>query len=163
MKYLALLILTCGLLILSWIDTKHLVLPDCITLPLLWLGLLLSLFGLFTNPHDAIIGASMGYLSLWITAWVFKQLRGKDGIGHGDFKLTAMFGAWFGWQALPFIIGLAALLGIGLAGILSITGKYPKSQMLPFGPCIAAAGWSTIFWSHNASSWVSFFFGNNIC
>lgn len=154
MKYIALLILTCGLLVLSWIDTKHLVLPDCITLPLLWFGLWLSLFGMFTTPHDAIIGASTGYLSLWLVAWIFKLARGIDGMGHGDFKLLAVFGAWFGWQVLPFVIGLASLLGIGLVIILSSVGKYTKSQMIPFGPCIALAGWSSIFWMHNASSWI---------
>lgn len=119
-------------------------LPDQLTLPLLWLGLLLNLHHTFASPTDAIIGAAAGYLSLWSIFWVFKLLTGKEGMGYGDFKLLAVFGAWLGWQMLPLVILLSSLVG-AVVGIGMIISK--RNQMdnpIPFGPYIAAAGW--IYW-----------------
>ncbi|MFO7594236.1 MAG: prepilin peptidase, partial [Pseudomonadota bacterium] len=105
------IVLTWALIALSFIDIDHQLLPDDITIPFLWLGLSLSLFGLFTDMPSAIIGAIAGYLSLWLIYHGFKLLTQKEGMGHGDFKLFALFGAWFGWQALPLVILLSSLVG----------------------------------------------------
>ncbi len=140
------LLLTWSLISLSLIDFDVQLLPDSITLPFLWLGLLLSLFGIFTDAHSAIIGALAGYLSLWCVFQVFKLLTGKEGMGYGDFKLLAMLGAWLGWQYLPQIILLSALVGavVGLSLIL-IRGR-DKNIPIPFGPYLATAGWISLIW-----------------
>ncbi len=140
------LILTWALISLSLIDFDVQLLPDSITLPFVWLGLLLSLFGLFTDAHSAIIGALVGYLSLWSIFQLFKLLTGKEGMGYGDFKLLAMLGAWLGWQYLPQIIMLSALVGaiVGLSLIL-IRGR-DKNIPIPFGPYLATAGWISLIW-----------------
>src|SRR5699024_7302555 len=108
---LAALILTWALIALSIIDLDHQLLPDSITLPLLWLGLLLSLSGQFTDPQSSILGATIGYLSLWSLYHIFRLLTGKEGMGYGDFKLLAALGAWLGWQALPVIVLLSSFVG----------------------------------------------------
>jgi prepilin signal peptidase PulO-like enzyme (type II secretory pathway) len=133
-------VLTLGLLVLTVIDQRHMLLPDSLTLPLVWLGLLCNIPGYFTNLQDAVIGAVLGYGSLWSIYWLFKLVRGKEGLGYGDFKLTAALGSWLGWQALPGIIFTAALVGacIGLAQV--IIKKRQRDQPLPFGPFLAAAG-----------------------
>lgn len=143
---LAGLVLTWALIALSMIDFDHQLLPDSITLPFLWLGLLLSLFGLFTDPRSAIIGATAGYLSLWSLYHLFRLLTGKEGMGYGDFKLLALFGAWFGWQALPQIIVLSSFVGalIGISLVL-LCGR-DRSIPIPFGPYLAIAGWISLLW-----------------
>ena len=128
------------------IDVDHQLLPDNITLPLLWLGLLANAFGVFTDLHSALYGAIAGYLSLWSVYWLFKLVTGKEGMGFGDFKLLAALGAWMGWELLPTIIILSSLVGalIGIGGIL-IYGK-DKNKPIPFGPYLAIAGWVAFFW-----------------
>jgi leader peptidase (prepilin peptidase)/N-methyltransferase len=140
------ILLTWSLIALTFIDIDHQLLPDDITLPLLWLGLGLSLFSIFTDMSSAIIGAISGYLSLWLLYHIFKLLTGKEGMGYGDFKLFALFGAWFGWQQLPMIILLSSLVGavIGLAMIL-IMGR-DRQLPIPFGPYLAGAGWIAMLW-----------------
>lgn len=140
MTYIALTNLFLGLIVLSWLDIKYLILPDCIVLPLLWLGLLLSLLNVFSTPKAAILGAVSGYLFLWVLARIFKLLRGYDGLGYGDLKLTAMFGAWFGWQALPYILLFASIIGIVIFMILFLLKRASYRKPMPFGPCIAMAG-----------------------
>ncbi|WP_367155000.1 A24 family peptidase [Methylomonas sp. HYX-M1] len=140
------LLLTWSLIALSVIDIDHQLLPDSITLPLLWLGLLLSLFSLYTDSHSAIIGAIAGYLSLWSIYWLFKLLTGKEGMGYGDFKLLALLGAWLGWQFLPLIIVLASFVG-ALIGVVSIVLKRQDiSRPIPFGPYLAGAGWLALIY-----------------
>lgn len=142
----AALILTWTLVALSGIDIDHQLLPDNITLPLLWLGLGISLAGLFTGIEDAVIGAMAGYLSLWLVFHVFRLVTGKEGMGYGDFKLLALLGAWLGWQALPVIILLSSLVG-AVAGIAMIALLRRDRQLpIPFGPYLAAAGWLTLLW-----------------
>ena len=139
-------IFTWSLLALTMIDVDHQLLPDNITLPLLWLGLLANAFGVFTDLHSALYGAIAGYLSLWSVYWLFKLVTGKEGMGFGDFKLLAALGAWMGWELLPTIIILSSLVGalIGIGGIL-IYGK-DKNKPIPFGPYLAIAGWVAFFW-----------------
>lgn len=140
------ILLTWALVAMSFIDIDHQLLPDDITLPFLWLGLLLSLFGFYTDMPSAIIGAVAGYLSLWLVYHIFKLLTGKEGMGYGDFKLFALFGAWLGWQALPLILILSSLVGavIGISMILFL-GR-DRQQPIPFGPYLAAAGWIAVLW-----------------
>lgn len=135
-----------SLLCLTMIDIDHHLLPDAITLPLLWAGLLINSFGIFTDLKSALYGAAAGYLALWSVFWLFKLATGKEGMGYGDFKLLAALGAWFGWQYLGLMIILSAFVGsvLGIAAIL-IMGR-DKAQPLPFGPYLAGAGVITLFW-----------------
>ncbi|MCL5669178.1 MAG: A24 family peptidase, partial [Gammaproteobacteria bacterium] len=137
----AALMLTWALIALTFIDLEHQLLPDSITLPLLWSGLLLSLTGMFVGSRSAIIGAAAGYLALWAVYWLFKLATGKEGMGQGDFKLLAVLGAWLGWQALPVVILLSSLVGalVGISMVLFL-GR-DKNIPIPFGPYLAAAGW----------------------
>ena len=142
----AALLLTWSLIALAVIDLDTQLLPDSITLPFLWLGLFLSLFGLFTDSQSAIIGAVAGYLSLWAVFQLFRLATGKEGMGYGDFKLLALLGAWLGWPALPQIILLSALVG-ALVGVgLILSGRHESGKPLPFGPYLAAAGWISLIW-----------------
>lgn len=140
------LILTYALISLIFIDIDHMLLPDQITLPLLWMVLIASVMGLTIEPSQAIIGAAAGYLVFWSVYWVFKLLTGKEGMGYGDFKLMAVFGALLGWQYLPMIVLMSSLVGavIGVT-LLSIQGK-DKATPIPFGPYIAIAGWISLIW-----------------
>jgi leader peptidase (prepilin peptidase)/N-methyltransferase len=138
---LAGLIFTWGLLALIFIDLEHQLLPDPITLGLLWLGLILSLATIFTTPSQAIRGAVIGYASLWLIGWAFQKIRGIEGIGHGDFKLFALLGAWLGWQVLPFIALVASFAGASVGLGLLFSGKIDRKTPLPFGPYLAFAGW----------------------
>ena len=147
----AALVLTWALVPLTVIDLDRQLLPDAITLPLLWLGLALSLFGIFTDPPAAIIGAMAGYLSLWSVYWGFKLLTGKEGMGFGDFKLLALFGAWLGWQMLPVVIFLSAIVG-SIVGIALIALKrHDQGTPIPFGPYLAGAGWIALLWGEEIS------------
>ena len=143
---LAALILTWVLIALAGIDWGHQLLPDDLTLPTLWLGLLLALVPVFVPAGTAIIGAVAGYLALWSVYHLFRLLTGKQGMGYGDFKLLGMLGAWLGWQALPLIVVLASVVG-AVVGIAMITGRgRHRDQPIPFGPFLAAAGWIYLLW-----------------
>lgn len=142
----AALVFTWALIPLSLIDFDHKLLPDSITLPLLWLGLLLSLGDVFVDTRASIIGGAAGYLSLWTVYQLFRIVTGKEGMGFGDFKLLGACGAWLGWQALPVIILLSSVVGavVGIALILAL-GR-DRNIPIPFGPYIAAAGWLALLW-----------------
>lgn len=146
------LLLTWGLIALAVIDLDTQLLPDDLTLPLLWAGLLLSLTAAFTDPISSIIGASAGYMSLWLVFQVFRLLTGKAGMGYGDFKLLAVFGAWFGWQALPQILLFAALTGAITGVALIAMRRHQAGQPIPFGPFLAAAGWISMLWGEVITS-----------
>ena len=137
-------ILTFGLIALTGIDLDEMLLPDQITLPLLWIGLLINLNGTFVSITDAVIGATAGYMSLWSVFWGFKLLTGKEGMGYGDFKLLAMFGAWLGWQQLPLIILLSSIVGATVGLILIVTNKTSSEHPIPFGPYLSFAGWISL-------------------
>jgi leader peptidase (prepilin peptidase)/N-methyltransferase len=143
------LLLTWSLIALTFIDVDHQLLPDSIILPMLWLGIFLSLFNVYTDAHTSIIGAIAGYLALWAVFHLFKLATGKEGMGYGDFKLLALFGAWLGWQYLPIIILLSSLVGavIGLGMIIFV--KHDHNVPIPFGPYLAAAGWVALLWGHD--------------
>jgi len=140
------LVLSWALLVLTVIDFREQLLPDSITLPLLWAGLCLACFGVFTTPSASIGGAVFGYLSLWLIYHGYKLLTGKEGMGHGDFKLLAALGAWFGASALPMIILLSSLVGsvVGISLIL-FRGR-DRNIPISFGPYLAGAGWITLIW-----------------
>ncbi|MEP7154451.1 MAG: A24 family peptidase [Betaproteobacteria bacterium] len=142
-----------ALVALTFIDADTTLLPDDITLPLMWLGLLVNLGGLYTDPKSSLLGAVGGYLILWAVYWAFKLMTGKEGMGYGDFKLLAAIGAWLGWQMLPLIILLSAMVGtvIGIAGIL-IQGR-ERGAKLPFGPYLAMAGFIAMFWGQQLNLW----------
>jgi leader peptidase (prepilin peptidase)/N-methyltransferase len=143
---LAALLLSWALIALTFIDIDQQLLPDIITLPFLWLGLVFNLAGGFAGLAAAVIGAVAGYVSLWLVFQLFKLATGKEGMGYGDFKLFALFGAWLGWQMLPVIILLASLVGaiVGLAFIL-LKGR-DRRLPIPFGPFLCAAGWLAMLW-----------------
>ena len=137
----AALVLTWSLLVLAVIDARTTLLPDSITLPLLWAGLLLALVPLQTSLSSAVIGAAAGYLSLWSVYWAFKLLTGKEGMGYGDFKLFAALGAWLGWQQLLLIILLSSVVGAVVGIGLILARNRGRDLQIPFGPYLAAAGW----------------------
>jgi len=142
------LMFTWTLICLTLIDFDTQLLPDSVTLPLLWFALFISLFQVFTDPTSAIIGALAGYLSLWAVYWAFKLVTGKEGMGYGDFKLLAAIGALLGWQMLPLVIMLSAFVGatIGLTMIL-LKGR-DKNIPMPFGPYLSIAGFIALLWGH---------------
>jgi len=158
-QMVAALMLTWGLLALTFIDIDRHLLPDAITLPLLWLGLLLSVFGVFTDSSSSIVGAAVGYTSLWGVFHLFKWITGREGMGYGDFKLLAVLGAWMGWLPLPLIILLSSVVG-AVAGILMILCfGHDRRLPIPFGPYLAAAGWVALVWGERLNSvylgWIS--------
>ncbi len=137
-----------ALIVLTFIDFDTQLLPDDITLPLLWLGLLFNLnFGL-TDLKSAVIGAMAGYLVLWSVFWLFKLIRGKEGMGYGDFKLLAAIGAWFGWKLLPAVILLSSTLGAIIGIALIVLTKRGKDVPIPFGPFLAIGGIAALFFGH---------------
>jgi len=142
----AALVLTWCLIALSLIDYDTQLLPDVITLPLLWLGLILSLWVVFVDPATSIIGAVAGYLALWSVFHLFKLVTGKEGMGFGDFKLLAALGAWMGWQLLPAIIILSSLAGAVIGIALIIFKQHNKDKPIPYGPYLAIAGWLALMW-----------------
>lgn len=153
---LSLLIFTWILISLTMIDADTQLLPDSMTLPLLWLGLIVNYFELIVPLGSALWGAIWGYMSLWLVYWGFKLLTGKEGMGYGDFKLLGALGAWLGWQMLPLIILLSSVVGavLGIAMIV-IKGK-DKSVPIPFGPYLAIAGWIALMWGTDiTSAWLS--------
>jgi len=140
---------TWALIALFLIDFDHQILPDSITLPLLWTGLLLSLFNLFVDSHNSIVGAIAGYLALWTIFHAFKLLTGKEGMGYGDFKLLGALGAWVGWQSLPVVILFSSVVGAAIGITLILFKGRDHSQPMPFGPFLAAAGWMTLLWGND--------------
>lgn len=142
-----------GAMLLCWmllaaaaIDIDTQLLPDDLTLPLLWAGLAINLFGTFTPLPSAVVGAIAGYLSLWLVYWGFKLATGKEGMGYGDFKLLAALGAWLGWQALPLVILLSSAVGAVVGVSLMVFTRHGRDHPLPFGPYLAAAGVIALFW-----------------
>jgi len=143
---LAMLFLTWCLIALSLIDFDTQYLPDNITLPLLWCGLLFSLYNPALSPTDSLIGAAAGYMSLWLVFQGFKFFTGKEGMGFGDFKLLAVLGAWLGWKYLLLIVILSSLVGAVIGILLIILKGRDKNIPIPFGPYLAAAGWICMIW-----------------
>lgn len=148
--------MTLALVPVSMIDADTQLIPDSIVLPLMWVGLVMSLFHpvagsdvLFIPPKDAIVGAVAGYLSLWTVYQLFKLVTGKEGMGYGDFKLLAALGAWLGWQQLPLIILMSAVVGAIVGISLMAFRKHDRSIPIPFGPYLAAAGWITMLWGND--------------
>lgn len=140
------LLLLWALIALSSIDLDTQLLPDSITLPLLWLGLLFNLWNTYTDLPSAVIGAIAGYLALWSVFWLFKLATGKEGMGYGDFKLLAALGAWLGWQMLPAIILLSSVVGAVVGVTLIVVARHGRNIPIPFGPYLAAAGGIALFW-----------------
>jgi leader peptidase (prepilin peptidase)/N-methyltransferase len=149
---LAVLVLTWSLIALTMIDFDHQLLPDDITLPLLWLGLLVNTQGWLVPLDSAIWGAVAGYLLLWGVYWLFKLVTGKEGMGYGDFKLLAALGAWLGWQSLPQIILLSSLVGAVVGITLIVVKGRGKDVPIPFGPYLAVAGFIALMWGNTLTS-----------
>jgi leader peptidase (prepilin peptidase) / N-methyltransferase len=156
----AAMLLTFCLVAISAIDIDHQIIPDSISLPLLWVGLFLSLWHpvagaevLFIDPKSAIVGALAGYLSLWSVYHLFRLLTGKEGMGYGDFKLLGALGAWLGWQMLPLIILLSALVGAVVGLALIAFRRHDRNVPIPFGPYLAAAGWVALVWGEQIVDW----------
>ncbi|GLP97466.1 prepilin peptidase [Paraferrimonas sedimenticola] len=144
---------TFTLIALTGIDLDEMLLPDNMTLPLLWLGLIVNVSGTFVPLQDAVIGAAAGYLSLWSVFWLFKLVTGKEGMGYGDFKLLAAAGAWLGWQMLPMIILLSSLIGAIVGISLMAFKKLQQGNPIPFGPYIAGAAWVAMLWGESIWHW----------
>ena len=134
------------LVALAGIDIDTQLLPDSITLPLLWLGLAVNLFAVWTPLSSAVIGAMLGYGSLWSVYWLFKLVTGKEGMGYGDFKLLGALGAWFGWQAVPLMILLSSFVGAALGITILLSKRQGRDTPMPFGPYLAGAGLLTLFY-----------------
>jgi leader peptidase (prepilin peptidase)/N-methyltransferase len=135
-----------AMLALTFIDFDTHLLPDAITLPLLWLGLLFNLFG--TELHNSVVGAIAGYLVLWSVYWLFKLVTGKEGMGYGDFKLLAAIGAWLGWQMLPLVILSSSLVGAIVGITMMVVARHGRNVPIPFGPYLAGGGLIALFWGH---------------
>lgn len=133
------------LLLLAWIDAETGLLPDLLTLPLLWLGLLVNLRGGFVDLHDAVLGVVLGYLLLYGVYWGFRLKTGREGLGHGDIKLVAAMGAWLGWAQVPWLLLVSATLGLLAAAVLRLTGRLAAGQAVSFGPYLAVAGIVLLF------------------
>ena len=144
LETLAALILSFALIALAFIDLEHQLLPDAITLPMIWLGLLQSLFPVFTDSHASIVGAVSGYLTLWLVFQLFRLVTGKDGMGFGDFKLLALLGAWLGAAMLPQIVLLSSLGGASVGLTLLTLKRLKPGTPIPYGPFLALAGWLTL-------------------
>jgi leader peptidase (prepilin peptidase)/N-methyltransferase len=151
--------LSFALVAISLIDVDHQIIPDSIVIPLMWVGLAMSLFyplagadTLFIAPQDAIVGALAGYLSLWSVYQLFKLVTGKEGMGYGDFKLLAALGAWLGWQALPTIILMSAVVGAVIGIVLIVFRGRDRQIPIPFGPYLAAAGWIAMLWGETINN-----------
>jgi len=147
-----------ALIAAAFIDLDTTLLPDDITLPLLWLGLLLNLRATFVPLEDAVIGAAAGYLSLWSVYWLFKLATGKEGMGFGDFKLLAAIGAFLGWKMLPAVILLSSVVGAAVGIGLIVLARHGRGKPIPFGPYLAAAGMLALVWGeHINQRWLALF------
>lgn len=140
------LIFAWAMIALAFIDFDTFFLPDSITLPLLWAGLLFNFGGTFTDLHSAVAGAAAGYLALWSVFWAYKLATGKEGMGYGDFKLLAAVGAWLGWKMLPLVILLSSLVGAAVGISLIVFARHERNVPLPFGPYLVVAGLVALFW-----------------
>lgn len=134
-----------AMIALTFIDLDTFFLPDDITLPLLWAGLLANTVGTYTDLASAVIGAAAGYLALWLVFWLFKFATGKEGMGYGDFKLLAAIGAWLGWQMLPLVILLSSLVGAVIGVTMMVVARHGRETPIPFGPYLAIAGLIALF------------------
>ncbi len=159
----AALLFTWMLIALAVIDFDHQILPDNLTLPLIWIGLLVNLYPnpAFAPLTSAVIGAVAGYLSLWSVFHIFKLITGKEGMGYGDFKLFAAFGAWLGWQNLPLMVLLASLVGAIVGGALILVLGRDRQLPIPFGPFLCAAGWIALLWGNDLTRFYLQFAGLN--
>jgi leader peptidase (prepilin peptidase)/N-methyltransferase len=146
------LLLTWALIALTFIDVDHQLLPDSLTLPLLWLGISFNFYGQFTTLEASVIGAIAGYLSLWSVYQIFKLVTGKEGMGYGDFKLLAALGAWLGWSFLPSIILLSSLVGAVVGLSLILFRRHQSDIPIPFGPYLATAGWIALVWGESINT-----------
>ena len=155
----AALAMTWSLVALGGIDIGHKLLPDNITLPLLWLGILLSLFDVFVDLETSVVGAMAGYLSLWSVFVLFKFITGKEGMGHGDFKLLAAFGAWLGWKPLLVVILTSSVVGACIGILMIMLRRTDRETQIPFGPYLAAAGWMTLLWGQDLMRFYFSLFG----
>ena len=150
----ALIFFTLVLIAATFIDLDTMLLPDQLTLPLMWGGITLALIDVSPiSLQDSVIGAMTGYLSLWSVYWLFKLLTGKEGMGFGDFKLLAALGAWLGWQSLPMIILLSSVVGVIFGLIQLRLQKQGIEKAFPFGPYLAIAGWVSLIWGHQILNW----------
>jgi leader peptidase (prepilin peptidase)/N-methyltransferase len=149
----AALVFTWALIALTFIDADTTLLPDDITLPLLWLGLGVNVFGMFAPLKDAVIGAIGGYLALWSVYWLFKFATGKEGMGYGDFKLLAALGAWMGWKALLPIVLLSSVVGAIVGIVLIVLARRGREIPIPFGPYLATAGWIVFLVGEPLTRW----------
>jgi leader peptidase (prepilin peptidase)/N-methyltransferase len=149
------MLLTAILVVLTVIDLDHQLLPDSLTLPLLWIGLLINIDGTFVSLESAVLGAVFGYLCLWSVFWLFKIVTGKEGMGYGDFKLLAALGAWFGLTALPTIVLFSSVVGAVLGIAMILTGKQNRDTPMPFGPFLAGAGIIHLFYPNVLLTWVT--------
>ena len=143
------LVLTWTLIALTMIDIHKQLLPDNLTLPLLWAGLLFALNDTYTTLQAAVIGAIAGYMVLWIVFHIFKLVTGKEGMGFGDFKLLAALGGWMGWTMLPQIILVSSVIGAAAGSIMLVAGRTRRRQPIPFGPYLALAGWIALLWGND--------------
>jgi len=146
------LLFTWALIAMALIDFHTTLLPDTLTLPLLWLGLVISLWTVFVDSHSAIVGAAAGYMVLWVVFQAFKIITGKEGMGFGDFKLLAALGAWLGWAKLPLVILLSSLTGAIIGIMMMVVFKHQRDQPIPFGPYLAIAGWIAMMWGEQIVS-----------
>jgi len=140
------LVFVWSMIALTFIDIDTQLLPDSITLPLLWAGLLLNLGGTYTDIRSAVVGAAGGYLALWSVYWAFKLITGKEGMGYGDFKLLAAIGAWFGWQMLPLTILISSMVGAAVGIALIVFARHGRNMPIPFGPYLACAAVIALLW-----------------
>lgn len=147
------LLLLWALTALFWIDADTYLLPDSLTLPLLWTGLAFNLAGAFVPLGSAVLGAMAGYLILWSIYWLFKLVTGKEGMGYGDFKLLAALGAWLGWQVLPLIVLLSSLVGAALGIAMVLLARRGWGKPLPYGPYLAVAGFISLIWGPALTAW----------
>ena len=150
-----LLLFTWALVVLTMIDIDHQLLPDDITIPLMWIGLMINTQGMLVDLQSAVIGAIAGYMLLWTVYWLFKLLTGKEGMGYGDFKLLAALGAWMGWQVVPAIILLSSLVGAVIGISLIVFRDQDRNVPIPFGPYLASAGFITLLWGDTLSGMFS--------
>lgn len=143
---LAALFFVWSMIALAFIDLDTFYLPDDITLPLVWTGLLVNMGGVFVDLQSAVIGAVAGYLALWAVFWSYKLATGKDGMGYGDFKLLAAIGAWLGWKMLPVVILLSSFVGAIVGISLIVFARHGRNVPIPFGPYLVLAGLIALFW-----------------
>ncbi len=156
---IAALIFTWYLVVITFIDIDHLILPDSLSFTLLWMGLLFSCFNLFTDTQDAILGAIIGYSSFWIIAKLFYLVSKKEGMGYGDFKLLAAVGAWLGWQLLPLVILTSSILSVIIGSCVLIYKRKSRNTPIPFGPFIAIAAWIALIWGFDITQHYLHLFG----